>query len=306
MRRLAIPLILLVIAVLACEMGGCSHTPKPVSPPTSTVESSGGYGLELRLWPVNDSAGSIARIFSPFDQAESPIDKRTLTRLSNSGLRALVVPTDSLDLLASQLHFDGKIEKQAARERTDWSVFVAGKAWNGFVTLRSADGNMELRAGQLRLIGRGWIAPGRIENSTIPAVLRVEIAGRHVEQASGYSQFEEMLKPQSQRSKETDGLPLDALKLSIELKADQSLVLLSEDPDLDWADAARLSNYIEKEPEANEETDAAKSQKVGPAVPKTSTLGHALLTDALFQFEPRHRAILVIVPRVPAEFRLQR
>ncbi|MBS0189653.1 MAG: hypothetical protein U0573_09485 [Phycisphaerales bacterium] len=289
------------LSIVCLLLTACSPAKKAVTVQTE-VESPGAYGLELRLWPIDNPPASLARALTGFDQSASPIDRKSFERLSASGLRALVVPASDLDEIASRLHFDGKIEKQSARERSDWSVFVAGKAWSGYVTLRTADGNLALRAGQLRLVGRAWIAPGAMGEDKIPAVLRIELAGRHVESRDSYGKLEEILNPAVQRPGDLQGLALPSLGLSIELQAGQALLLIPEDPDLDWDKAARLPNYIEKEPEKNEQE--AQSQLVGPAIPKTATLGQALLSDALTEFEPRHRAILVLVPRLPAEFRL--
>ncbi len=299
------------LAILAAMAGvpGCASAPK-APPPTPMQPQAAGYGLELRLWPVDESSASLARVLVNFDQKDSPIDDRTAKRLRDSGLRAVIVPTAQLDAIAAELHFAGKVETQAARDRSQWSVLVAGPSWPGYVTLSSADGNLALRAGQVRLIGRAWIAPGKFDRGKAPAVLRVEIAGRHAEERDSFVRLEDALRPTQRRTPPEEGLPLESLNASIELSDGQSLLLIPEFADVDWAEAARLPNYIEREPEKSIDTaapsGAASSTVVGPAIPKIPSIGHALLTDSLLDLQARKRAILVLVPRVPAEFRLLR
>ncbi|MGH7242596.1 MAG: hypothetical protein ACREJD_04195 [Phycisphaerales bacterium] len=297
----------MLAALLTLAAYSCASKPKePVQIPIA--EQNTADGLELRLWPIEDSQNSLARVLAPFERQDSPIDPRTLKRLKDSGLRAIVVPTTDLDAIAAALKIRGQAETQASRDRSEWSIFVASKGWQTYATIRSADGNLVLGGGQLRLLGRAWVAPGPFEHGTTPAVLRVEFMGRHLEQKDSAAKIEDALRPQLRRPLEEDGLPLKSLNASFELTRGQSLLLVPEYPDTDWGRDARLPNYIEKEPEkAAEEADAAQAaQGVGPIAPDVPTLGHALLSDALFGLKPKKRAILVLVPRLPQEFRLFR
>jgi len=295
------------LALLPLAACSCASKPKePVQVPIA--EQNTADGLELRLWPIEDTPGALARTLAPYERPDSPIDARTLRRLKDSGLRALIVPTTDLDAIAASLKIRGKAEIQTSRDRSEWSIFVASKGWQTYATIRSADGNLVLGGGQLRLLGRAWVAPGPFEHGTTPAVLRVEIMGRHIEQKDTNAKIEDALRPQLRRPLDEDGLPLKSLSASFELTRGQSLLLVPEYPDTDWVRDARLPNYIEKEPEktaeAAEEDQTAKG--TGPIPPDVPTLGHALLSDALFGLKPKRRAVLVLVPRLPQEFRLFR
>lgn len=302
------PIPLLLIAILAFAPISCASK-KPATPaPVPIAEQNTSDGLELRLWPVEDTQGSLARTLAPYEHAQSPIDGRTLDRLKQSGLRAIVVPTEDLDTLAASLKIRGAVETQAARDRSEWSIFVASKGWQTFATIRSADGNLVLGGGQLRLFGRAWVAPGPFENGTTPAVLRVELMGRHLEQKNNTARIEDALRPELRRPMDEEGLELRSLAASFQLTQGQSLLLVPEYPETDWSRDARLPNYIESEPEKTAEANEndPNTQKTGPAAPDIPTLGHALLSDALFGLKPKRRAILVLVPRLPKEFRLFR
>lgn len=296
-----------LLAIL--PLAACSCATKPKEPEQVPIaEQNAADGLELRLWPIDDSQNSLARVLAPFERPDSPIDPRTLKRLRESGLRALVVPTTDLDAIAAALKLRGKVETQASRDRSEWGIFVASKGWQTYATIRSADGNLVLGGGQLRLLGRAWVAPGPFENGTTPAVLRVELMGRHVEQKETTARIEDALRPSLRRPLDQDGLALSSLSASFELTRGQSLLIVPEYPDTDWAHDARLPNYIEKEPEKTaEEAEANQTATgTGPVPPDVPTLGHALLSDALFGLAPKRRAILVLVPRLPQEFRLFR
>ena len=295
-----------LLALLPLAAVSCASKPKePVQVPIA--EQNAADGLELRLWPTEDTQGSLARTLAPFERPDSPIDPRTLKRLRDSGLRAIIVPTTDLDGIAAALKIRGQSETQAARDRSEWSIFVASKGWQTYATLRAADGNLVLGGGQLRLLGRAWVAPGPFEHGTTPAVLRVEIMGRHVEQKETAARIEDALRPQLRRPLDEDGLPLKSLAASFELTRGQSLLLVPEYPDTDWTRDARLPNYIEKEPEKTAEAaEANPDAGTGPLPPDVPTLGHALLSDALFGLKPKRRAILVLVPRLPQEYRLFR
>ncbi|MBX3379466.1 MAG: hypothetical protein KF805_05185 [Phycisphaeraceae bacterium] len=292
------------LAFMACSCAARKDDVKPVP----IAEQSAADGLELRLWPVEDSQGSLARALAPYERPDSPIDGRTLMRLKESGLRALVVPTADLDSLAATLRIRGTVETQASRDRSEWSIFVASKGWQNYATIRSADGNLVLGGGQLLLLGRAWVAPGPFENGKAPAVLRVELMGRHLEQKDTAAKIEDALRPELRRPIEEEGLSLKSLGGSFELTRGQSLLLVPEYPNTDWARDARLPNYIEKEPEKTAEAaeNDPYSRGIGPDAPDMPTLGHALLSDALFGLKPKRRAILVLVPRLPNEFRLFR
>lgn len=292
-------------ALLALAVASCASKPaEPVQVPIA--EQNTAEGLELRLWPIEDTQGSLARTLAPFERADSPIDPRTIARLRDSGLRAIVVPTTELDSIAAALKIRGQSETQASRDRSEWSIFIASKGWQNYATIRAADGNLVLGGGQLRLIGRAWVAPGPFDQGKAPAVLRVELMGRHLEQKDTASRIEDALRPQLRRPINEDGLPLKSLDASFELARGQSLLLVPEYPGTDWVADARLPNYIEKEPEKTAEEAEANPSTPGPTPPDLPTLGHALLSDALFGLRPKRRAILVLVPRLPQEFRLFR
>ena len=296
-----------LLALLPLAAVSCASKPKePVQVPIA--EQNAADGLELRLWPIEDTPGSLARTLAPFESADSPIDPRTRKRLKDSGIRAIVVPTSDLDQIASALKLRGKSETQASRDRSEWSIFVASKGWQTYATIRSADGNLVLGGGQLRLLGRAWVAPGPFANGTTPAILRVELMGRHVEEKETSAKLEDALRPTLRRPLDEDGLALASLSASFELARGQSLLLIPEYPDADWSRDARLPNYIEKEPEKTAEAAEAdpNAGAAGPLPPDVPTLGHALLSDALFGLRPKRRAILVLVPRLPSEFRLFR
>ncbi|MFO0861294.1 MAG: hypothetical protein U0570_12125 [Phycisphaerales bacterium] len=294
-----------ILAALAlAALSGCASKPAPVTAPPVAQQSSSD-GLELRLWPIEESSPALARLFLPYEKAESPLDPRTLKRLRDSGLRVVVVPSDDLDRIAANLKFRGAIEAQASRDRSEWSIFVASKGSQSFTTIRSADGNLVLGSGELRLLGRAWVAPGPSIEGKFPAVLRVELMGRHVEEKNTAAKLEDALRPQVKRPVETEGIPLPALDASFQLNRGQSLVIIPEYPDVDWTRESRLPNYIEKEPETTAEINEALNPN-GPIAPDVPTLGHGLLSDATFGAKPRKRAILVLVPKLPAEFRLFR
>ena len=301
-------IILSPLALLLLVVASCASKPAPAPTQVPIAEQNAADGIELRLWPIEDTPGSLARTLAPYESTDSPIDPRTRKRLRDSGIRAIVVPTTDLDQVAAALRLRGQSETQASRDRSEWSIFVASKGWQTYATIRAASGNLVLGGGQLRLLGRAWVAPGRFENGATPAILRIELMGRHVEEKETSAKLEDALRPTLRRPLDEDGLALPSLSASFELARDQSLLLIPEYPDADWARDARLPNYIEKEPEKTAEATEADpaAGPAGPLPPDVPTLGHALLSDALFGLRPKRRAILVLVPRLPTEFRLFR
>ncbi|MBY0113186.1 MAG: hypothetical protein K2Y21_10205 [Phycisphaerales bacterium] len=286
---------------------GCGGTSKAPAVPVASPLTAAAQGLEIRQWPVDDATDSIARALSAYESAEGALDDRTRERLRRCGLRSVVVPIADLPGIQQSLKLAGRMEQQEARQFTEWTPVTSGPAWRGLATFTGDRGALALPAGRLALFVRSWIAPGEFSQSETPAKLRLDLMTRHLEDGSERPTFEDLLKPQPRRVLSEAGARIDSLDVSTELGADQALLLVPEYPDREWAELARLPNYIEKEPEQRLEVEGkAVDPTAGPKVPPTPTLAHGLLSDANERGEPKRKLVLVLVARPPREFRLLR
>ena len=295
------------IAALAACGGSNNKAAPPTAGPISGPSLNEPKGLEIRQWPVNDATDSVARALAVYEGGPSPLDTRTKDRLRRAGLRAVLVPAADLDAIQATLKLAGRLEQQAAREFTEWTVVAAGPAWSGLATFVGDRGSLALHAGRLALFTRAWIAPGEFSQTNAPAKLRLDLMARHLEEGAERPTFEDLLKPQPRRVLSEAGARVESLDMSVELEPEQALVLVPEFPDREWSELARLPNYVEREPEQTLEVQGKPADPTaGPKVPPTPTLGHGLLSNANDRSEASRKLVLVLVARTPREFRLLR
>lgn len=288
----------LVAGVGAVLLPGCAAAPAKVA----VVAAPDSSGLELRLLSIEDVRENLARALAEFESQPTPVDARTHRRLRESGLRLVSVPEGDLERVLASLRQRGPSEVMAAREMPQWTKLVSGPEWAGVATLRGSDGLMYLSAGRVQMWARSWIEPGSFDAGRVSARLRVELAGRYVERAS-----ERILDRAAQEpSGPLPGEALESLGASFRLEPGVSLVIVPEEVEENWSEAARLANYVEQQPDEDEFTPEKPDPVIGPRVPRPMTLGHALLSDGVRSGRALQKGVLILTARVPAEFRIRR
>jgi hypothetical protein len=298
------------LAALAGGLTGCAggsgHT---AAPPTQADALSAPVvrgveaGLEARLWVVENRSGVLAGALRDYP-APAAADPAELETWRRNGFRVLEVPLEDLETVLAGLPTIGPRHREWLGLLPEWVEAVKGAQLAGQQPVRLDSGPVMLGPGGLRLVTRCWTtpAPGPISGDQAAgpaALLHIEVmpelvGPRRAERDEIARLLDGGVAPRSG----VRGMAFDRLRLSLTASGGSALVIVPEDPEVDWrADA-------EGRPESGLDPDAARAL-VGPRMPKAPTLGELMLTSlALPESVGDARVVVVLVPRVPERFNL--
>ncbi len=319
---------------LAALLPGCaSPAPSPKTPhPASPAVRGADSGLELRWWVLPDDGDVIARALAAYEDRPTPADGAGREVWRANGLRLISVPTADLpalqarfqqlrsQVLINDLRAAGIAEADLARvaatmapaaattqeqwlgEVPRWTDAVRGPQMGpgtGRGTVIKMDvGPLALGAGRLRLLLRAWTVPTALTSDHAAAGLRVELAPQFEQSRTIPTERDIGLLPPL--AVEEQGLILSRLVLSMTLDGTESLLIVADRPDTDWAAIASGAPL----------PSPAPATVFGPPTPDGITLGEAMLSsdpsprpDGTGQ-APRGptKAVVVLVPRVRDRF----
>ncbi|HED53810.1 MAG TPA: hypothetical protein ENJ00_06375 [Phycisphaerales bacterium] len=265
------------------EMGSSLPKPDLHRPAVAGAQE----GLELRIWAIEDQDRLIAELLSAYEDRPTPMLDSERSAWRASGIRPISVPIDELNLARGRMRLIAPEERQWFGQMPGWTETVPGRRVASGDSLRLADGVLRVPAGRLRMLTRCWTIP-ETEGPVLQIELAVELEpfGRPetiVERAMG-----------SDRASGTGGVLFPELSARFTMDPGEALVLVPVGPGFD-AEAVL------------EEDDPGRDEmEVGPPIPATPTVGEAMLTSVeLGGVMPvRRRALVVLLPRLPSEFRL--
>lgn len=336
---------LITISTLACGCAplGTSGSRLPAAGVLAAPGVRGsGPGVQILEWVVSDPDGyEIVRALAPYAHSlpDAVQGEAGLDRLRRSGLRVLAVPEKSIPALRAALRPAGPVNDRWLGEASTWSVAVGGVESSTPRRARLYDGEMLLPPGQLRLIARTWAAPTapgvpsagvQAGAAAIPAVMVAQLRVQNREPRGTSSVFEASRAPEPRFGAEHDGQVFMTLALEVTLERGMALVIVPCAPDIDWDDVpppaeprraapAPGLNPVGPSPDVlAEPTDpgrvafptseevAPTVKQAGPRAPTTRTLGELMLEEPTWVSPARHKAVVVLIPRPPTEFRLHR
>lgn len=262
-------------------------------------------GLEIQLWIVDDSRGSIGRTLAPVARGPIPISKSLSDRWRAAGLRLVAVPAADLERIRGLLPPAGPSQKQSLGMVPDWTPIVRGTRSLSDRAIRTASGASEppltVGPGTLRMLARCWAEPRLVDESgaadgasDIGATLHIEIVPQHEDEGGPAGR----IAPELRRSLPAveQGLLFRRLVAEFEAREGEVYLIVPETPGAIWRTADEASS--------DAPSGAAGIADGAPSEPGAPTLGEAMLTDAPAAGLARARVIVVIVPRIPRSFEL--
>ncbi|HZW08277.1 MAG TPA: hypothetical protein VFF69_00100 [Phycisphaerales bacterium] len=301
------------ITALCCAAGLAALGPAPgcggkrarpqVAPeedPISPVVRGAEAGLEARLWVVENGGGALPRAFRGFPPPAGA-EPAVIELWRRNGFRVLGVPLDRLETLRHQVPTIGPLHQQWLGLLPEWVEVVKGARLGPAQRVALDNGPVELGPGRLRLLSRCWAAPSvgaQPDGSPAGAVLRLEVMPE-LEMDAPSDPLERLLAGAPEGPDAApDGIAFDRLLLSLSPGDATAVVIVPEDPALDWAAAGQAR------PESIGDA-RAQGPEFGPQAPTTPTLGELMLTSlALPESASDARIVVVLVPRVPDRFEL--
>lgn len=315
-------------------------------------------GVELHWWLTRDSDGVLARALAPYDQAREFLPEELRERLRLSGVRIVAVPLSEIVVV-----------HQVAAPASAWSRRWLGQSADWLQLMRSrrvAKGTrsvvygseQRLPEGVLRLLGRAWIVPERMEReegASIVASMRLELIAQVQQLQQQDSEKDrtnryEIPKTTAMVSAlEKQGDLLEELLVGLTVPPGYAIVLTTASPEADWSrvEGVTRENLLDElqrreteeagEPVVegageggaprfgpsaapgdvpmdaeNEETQVFETldapmpmlaNSYGPRAAPLPTVGQLMLESRDRLSRPL-RGVVILIPRLPDEFRL--
>jgi hypothetical protein len=277
-------------------------------------------GLELRSWIVTNNTDAIESAVQPYLMQSVPLDAASLDQLRLAGLRLIAIPIDEVLALRSRMPIAGQIGRQWIGEAPAWTNAVTSPRFANGKTVRVSGELAQLRAGSLRLLTRTWTAP-----SPAGATVRIDLALQHVATRNLDPRLPSLELTLSQRSA-TSGMVFESTIAQLTADGRYAFVIIPEKPETVWTPLsgnADTTNDSEQAPDSDKSQPSGEGPESaeheawtpaftvepnliqGPPSMDIPTVGEATLIEP--QREPgagQRRAIIVLIPHVPAAIRL--
>ena len=269
--------------------------------PQVEVDSSVGArqrGLELRVMTVDDAGDQVAQALAEYQDDLGPLDEVSREVWRDWGLRWIVVPTRKLDRVLSSLQQTQAGQIRWMGEFPQWRpVIRTAKIQNSTVRIgASGFASTRVLSGRPRLLSRVWTTP-ELTDQGVVARLHLDAALQITEPVRGIAWKEPTLP-----SVFDDGPLIDELQLSLLMDPDQSLILVGEDPGIEWVQDQQTDRV---------EVDAPADPSLGPSTPSVRTLGQQMLSSQGTGYvapgkryiSPK-KVLIVFVPKSGGNYRL--
>ena len=247
-RLLSSALCAAVLCAGGCSSGGADASDgiefAPGNNAPSPIDSASTRGLEVRLWVVDDTDWTAARLLA--DRAGALIDEQTRARWADWGFRLVVIPVDEVDGLLDGLRPVQPINVQWLGEFGKWRAIIrTGRLRTESV--RVGQRAVRVDQGRPRLIARSWIEPMLTSTDVVPGLrldFGVQIETKDRKSYAARLRDEGYLGVTRERTIEDDGPVFDELLMSMMFDGSQALVILGEAPETNWNDLPELVSLI--------------------------------------------------------------
>lgn len=294
---------MLLWTVLIVAGVGCAGEESAPLPDESVLPFAHGAdrGLEIRWWVVNERAGSIGPLLAAYRDRPVPLPPEVRHAWSANGLRLVAVPIDDLPSLHEAMPLVGTVSRQWLGERSTWTRAGRGQRVPGGGAIALDSGMLWLGAGRLGLLVRDWIVPRVDESGAMAAALEVELVPRFEQPSRSTWRLEPKIPG---AGAEDQGLVFDRLLARMVLPGTDAILVLPEAPGVVWR-AGPSADEVEQMDRRSSASSEESPVLVGPPAPEVPTLGEAMFgSTGRFGREASPRAILLLVPRVPEQYRL--
>ncbi|MCA9294567.1 MAG: hypothetical protein KDA20_12210 [Phycisphaerales bacterium] len=266
-------------------------------------------GLEHHAWLTDDTDRRVARVLSAYEAEPVGIDGAARARLRRSGFRVVAVPIEQVMEMHQALPPKLTWRREWAGQLTGWAEVLRGRSVTAGQRLIVDGREVIMPAGTPRFVARAWAAP-----TSDGAVLRTEV-GVQVDEAARRDPARAVFDPRAALTLPAQGRLLDGASFEADLRPTHALIIVGAPEAEDWsrvqAEAAHDSGD-DVAPVRESETPAYQvlsSESVidadvfGPAIDGPQELGVYMLGGLDRSYRPM-KAILVLIPRVPDEYRV--
>lgn len=211
-------------------------------------------GVELHWWLTQDSDSVIARALAPYDETKAFLPEEVRERLRLSGVRVLAVPLSEIVVV-----------HQVAPPTSAWSRRWLGQSPEWLQIMRSRrvaestrsvvyGSEQRLPEGVLRLLGRAWIVPERVEREEGPSIeasMRIELVAQVQQRDPVTDRDNRFAIPREDSvtpALEGQGPLLEELLLGLTVPPGYAIVLTTAAPEADWSQVEGVTreNLIEE------------------------------------------------------------
>lgn len=287
-----------VMIMIAVSLLGCaSHTPKPDTT-AAALDLAGEPGLEVRWWVVDDRDRAVGRSLRDLEAGPTPLDAAMRERLRRAGLRVIEVDADDLAALPAGWRTLGAVQEHHFRMTPDWSEIVLGPRLPGGSRADTGEEAVELGAGAFRLAARCWSEPGK-SLADAPRT-RIELVPEYVPTARA-----SVLSPAGPTR-------FAALRAAWSCAEPTAVLLVGEDPSVDWSSQPEPPEPEAPEPAVEDEEESGEAppfwpdltaggEVPGPTPARVPTIGEAMLATRPSEGRPGGLRIVVAVIVRPPE-----
>lgn len=219
--------VLASLAMTALSLPGCAT---PLPEPASRADFSDNApryteahrGLELRVWLAEDDANLGAALAD----LETVPGGEAARVWRDAGLRVLRVNSDDLEGLRRRIIAGGSLQSRWVGQPSASVRLVQGPGHPDLPAVRAGDAVLPLDRGSVDFAGRAWVLP-EPSGSVISARLAVELELRARPAGPG-SAFGAILEG-------SEGAEVILLQFAATLSVGEALLVLAEDPEVEWA-----------------------------------------------------------------------
>ncbi len=251
--------------------------PPPVAP--KAKNSSPGSGEVVKPAPP-DHTMPLSTALAPYADAPTPLPTKIRDLWTTHGFDVYSVPPGALSELKARLRIAGPEQRQWIAPTGKWTEIVRGPNARGMQPVQLDTGPIEVSDGAFRLLMRCWPAPG-VDGA---AVLQTELVPQFVEPRKATEALDPLAPPAPKPSTIEEGVVFQRLFCDLEFRNGEALVLVPRGAEEKVSDPA------------------PPDRPFGPAVAAATTLGQAVLSDALKGGEGQVRLVLVITPTPPERY----
>ncbi len=301
-RPVLVPM-LLAAAFVAIGCAGGARGPQAAPEPARMIEprvpglTSAEEGLEVIVWTADDTDHRAARALAPLVAAEPAVSGTLAEDWQRIGLRLVLVPADQLETLLTACPPVSPLQRQRFGQLPFWTPIVRGPQ---LPPGTPGPGGRTLEPGRPRLIARSWIEPDlstgqRREIVRTEFTLQIEHARRPLLMAD----------PDTERSIADEGAVLGTLLATYAGTGTHALVLIAEDPEIDWAKLPQPASAAE--PSSEDGASPTPAAPTPPVMPRQRALGEWMLSSPAIPARdgrpatPPRKVFVILLPRLRAD-----
>ena len=229
------------------------------------IDSASTRGLEVRLWVVDDTDWTAARLLA--DRVGTLIDEQTRARWADWGFRLVAIPVDEVDGLLEGLRPVQPINVQWLGEFGKWRAIIRTGSLRT-ETVRVGQRAVQIDQGRPRLIARSWIEPMLTSSDVVPGLrldFGVQIETKDRKDYAARLRDEGYLGVTRERTIEDNGPVFDELLMSTVFDGTQALVILGEAPETNWNDLPDpVSLIVVDDSDSPDDVDNLESEEAPP------------------------------------------